>query len=60
MEQKLIDIMFQIALTIQANPGDFQGMTNEQVAEWVADQLRQCGFPTAPCGMSWGVLQKKL
>jgi len=31
---------------------------DNEVAEWVADQLKQCGYPTKPCGMSWGVLEK--
>jgi len=26
-------------------------------ANWVAEQLRGCGFDTTPCGSSWGVLK---
>lgn len=32
-------------------------MTIEQRAEWVANQLRGCGFDTHPCGASWGILK---
>lgn len=55
-EQKLIDIMFQIGLTIHNNEW-FQEKTNEEVAEWIANQLRECGFDTQPMGCSWGVLK---
>lgn len=55
-EQKLINIMFQIGLTIH-NSEWFQGKTNEEVAEWIASQLRECGFDTQPMGCSWGVLK---
>jgi hypothetical protein len=34
----------------------FRGKSIQEVAEWTAGQLRDCGFPTVPCGMSWGVL----
>lgn len=32
-------------------------LLSDIAAEWVADQLRKCGFDTAPCGASWGVLK---
>lgn len=59
-KQKLVDIMFQIALTIHDKryKKDFDKMDNERVAEWVAEQLKNCGFETFQCGSSWGVLKK--
>ena len=57
-EQKLIDIMFQIALTISGSPEHFRDKTNTQIAEWVTKQLRDNGFDTEPSGMSWGILKR--
>lgn len=51
-EQKLVDLCF--ACVLQAE--QLAGRTNEEKAEWVRRQLTLCGFPTEPCGMSWGVL----
>ena len=54
-KQKLLDIMFEIALTIKDN--DSLNMKNdEEMAEWVQRQLKLCGFESKPCGSSWGVL----
>ncbi len=53
-DQKLIDITFEIAL-VAANY--LHGKTNEEIAEWVAKQLRDCGFDTEPRGASWGILK---
>lgn len=55
-EQDLVDIMFQIAITI-ANNVYFDNLSNEEIAIWVAKQLKECGFETKPSGMSWGKLQ---
>ena len=54
-KQRLIDIMFEIAIHMQIGSAHFE--TREACAEWVADQLRKCGYPTRPCGSSWGVLE---
>lgn len=57
-EQKLIDIMFEIALTMH-DPKyrkTFNKLSREEVAQWVVDQLNGCGFKTVPVGSSWGVL----
>lgn len=60
-EQQLVDITFQVALMVaecvRKNHIAFQ--TREDIAAWVADQLKGCGFHTTPCGMSWGVLIKQ-
>ena len=55
-EQKLVDICFQIGITINNNER-FQKMSVPEVADWIAKQLRGCGFDTYPCGASWGVLK---
>ncbi len=57
--QKLIDIMFEIGLTINQKRRWFEDMTNEEVAEWIAKQLKDNGFDTTPVGMSWGILKEK-
>lgn len=59
-EQKLVDICFQLALTMRSNRKYFKKLTIEETAEWVARQLKECGFPTTPMGMSWGVLDSSL
>lgn len=50
--QKLIDICFLCGLT------SFSGSMQEK-AEWIARQLRLCGFDTKPVGASWGILDKE-
>lgn len=57
--QDLIDLMFQSVLTIHGNPnGYFKDKPREEVAKWVADVLRNAGYPTERQGISWGVLTK--
>ena len=58
-EQKLVDICFEIALTMKHNSAFFEKQTTDETADWVANQLKQCGFPTIPCGSSWGILTIK-
>ena len=58
-KQKLVDICFQIAITMNMYPDGFKDKSKEEIAEWVAKQPDMCGFPTKPCGMSWGVLDRK-
>lgn len=55
-EQKLIDIVFEVALTIRNSQRLKNHTTQDELAEWVAKQLRECGFDTKPVGSSWGVL----
>lgn len=57
-KQDLVDICFQIALTVKSN-AKLKKMSNEKLAEWVADQLRAFGFDTTPVGSSWGQLINK-
>lgn len=56
-QQKLIDITFEIALTLHRNREWAKGKSNEEIATWVAEQLRECGFDTQPVGSSWGALR---
>lgn len=55
-KQKLIDICFQIGLTIKDSKA-LQKLDNEELASWIAKQLRECGYDTEPCGSSWGMLK---
>jgi hypothetical protein len=64
-EQKLVDIMFEIALTISntkyydrsGNKFDMTKWSREKKVTWITDQLRKCGFDTYRCGSSWGILK---
>lgn len=56
-EQKLVDICFSIGMLMSDPQHDFVKMDNEQKAEYIARQLRSCGFDTYPCGALWGVLK---
>lgn len=58
--QKLINICFSCVL-YATDERCFKvkyAESDEIKAEWVARQLRGCGFDTEPMGMSWGVLKK--
>ena len=58
-EQKLVDLCFDIALTISSKQyiETFQSMTTDQKASWIAKQLSDNGFKTVPCGSSYGILK---
>ena len=58
-KQELVNICFQIGTTIHMYHDSFKDKSTEEVAEWVAKQLKECGFPTHPVGSLWGVLDKK-
>ena len=55
-EQHLVDLCFEIAITMQMNQKWLKKQSRDDIGKWVADQLKNCGFPTTPCGSSWGVL----
>ena len=58
--QKLIDICFQCVLVATDSKNCYKiknAKSDEIKAEWVARQLRGCGFDTEPMGISWGVLK---
>lgn len=59
-DQKLIDICFQIGIVISDPEYKFHKKTREERATWIAQQLAACGYPTVPCGASWGVLTLEL
>lgn len=57
-EQKLVTIAFQLVSTAfdPTNVAIISAMSHKERMEWVADNLRGCGFPTVPVGSNWGVL----
>lgn len=62
-EQKLIDIMFEVAQAsylmwrTPEERAEYYKNIRDGHMEWVAKQLKECGFPTVPMGASWGVLR---
>ena len=56
-KQKLIDIMFEVGITIHSHNW-FEDKTNEDVANWIIEKLDKCGFKTVPMGISWAVLKE--
>ena len=54
-EQKLIDIMFEIAF-ISAKYN--HGKNNRDIAKWIKKQLKDCGFEGKSIGSSWFVLDE--
>lgn len=55
--QKLVDISFELVAAMFEHHEHFATQTHKERMEWVADQLRKCGFDTVPMGMSWGFLR---
>jgi hypothetical protein len=51
--------MFDVAFAVKGNARSFEKLNREEFAEWVAKQLRDCGFDTRPSGCSWGVLKNE-
>jgi hypothetical protein len=58
-KQILVDICFDLVMTIHTYPDRFAKLSKEEIADWTAKQLRGCGFDTKPIGSSWGVLKRK-
>jgi hypothetical protein len=56
--QKLIDIAFEIALTMKQNIDWVEKSTDEDITQWVSKQLSECGYQTIPLGISYGILKK--
>lgn len=54
-ERKLVDICFEIGLTIHEN-SYLKNLPQDKVAGWIAEQLEKTGFKTVPMGASWGYL----
>lgn len=59
-EQELVDLCFEIGMAAAKGFQNRLGLADdrEQVANWIALNLRECGFDTAPMGMSHGVLRE--
>lgn len=61
-EQTLVDICFSLVLACldedYSQPAYWKGKSNEEKAQWVRDQLRDCGFKVSDTvGISWGILE---
>jgi hypothetical protein len=57
-EQKLIDLMYEIAMKAYEWHAHNDDVTMPDIAQWVTNALRSCGYETMPCGSAWGVLIK--
>lgn len=55
-EQRLIDIMFEVA--IRCHAGEYDHLSREDFGEYIAKQLNMCGFEGGPVGMSWFSLRE--
>jgi len=56
---KLLDVMSEIILTVHTDPY-LKTLDNEQLMEWVKDQLNRCGFPVISMGACWLYINKTL
>ena len=54
-ERKLASIAVELAILAAEYMAD---KTTQEVAEWAAGQLRECGFENIPRGMEWAYLTK--
>lgn len=50
-EQKLIDVLFEIAMRTKA--GEYDHLDQEEFGAYISDQLNQLGFLGGPKGMCW-------
>ena len=54
-QQNLVNLMFEMVYRVTQDCRDWKP-TRDEAMEWVAYNLKECGFPTIQMGMSWGVL----
>jgi hypothetical protein len=57
--QKVLDIMFQVSMTIQNERAIFDKMSNDDLANWINEQLASCHIPVQPVGSKWAQIQQK-
>ena len=57
-EQKLTDLCFLLFFTGINCVKHFKNLDRLQQRVWIAQQLKNYGFPTVPTKTSWGVLTK--
>jgi hypothetical protein len=57
--QDWVDLIFSISITQHINMKYFKDKSREEIAEWVAEQLRSVDIDTRPMGASWGVITFK-
>lgn len=57
--QRLVDYFFAVALATYDSPDGYKGTfkTREEYMAWVAENIRNAGFPIEQKGSSWGVLK---
>ena len=51
-EQRLVDLVFEVGVR------GVSKMEPDAAARRISVILRDLGFPTTPCGASWGILDK--
>lgn len=56
-EQKLVHIAIQVAQIAAVN---MRNKKPDEIAEWVCDQLNECGFIGRPVGSEWHALTRVL
>lgn len=56
MEQKLIDLLFEMVIVAATNPW-FDDKNQEEIAEWVRKQLKDNNIEVVPVGASHGTLK---
>ena len=54
-EQKLVDLCFSLFIAASEDP-TLRYNNRQYMMDWVSWCLKENGFPTIPCGLSWGVL----
>jgi len=55
-EKDLVDIATQLVITYHMSRKHFKKKSNEEVATWIREQLKACGYETQPMGMNWASL----
>jgi hypothetical protein len=57
--QRLVDYFFAVALETYENTEHYKTKfkTREEYMAWVAENIRQAGFPNEQKGLSWGALK---
>lgn len=53
--QTLVDLIFRVGIVVK-DCRNLQKLSNEELAEWISEQLVINGFSTTPVGSSWGTL----
>jgi hypothetical protein len=56
--KELVDLCFSLVLAVSSpeHAVPFSQKSVTERAAWVAEKLREFGYPTVPCGASWSLL----